>query len=280
MMTTMPEDPIENKINEQAQQEYEVVAENRTMIEINDQVDSNEKTQTYRNTAPHWAAIGVIFMAVFLLIITYISLLRPDLISDPTLDTLAYVSQREVKLFEVTYNTLRSKPPDQGKGGESKSFQQLDLQIHRGVTNQIDSLDLRYELLEPLNLTSQDSFRIQLKTNQKNVLYLYLQNPAGEFQELHRQLNLQMQPANKKAFLPAKPNWFYIPGEAGEYQLYLLSTPAEMVELESLYEQCVNGFEPVGSEDNCSPFQSYLLDIENDAGDKTEVWKLAFQFDD
>ncbi len=277
----MQNDQFDKRMEKWAEQEAETAPGLQPTPEMIQLVGS--KKGKYSSGIPFfdWSHAVVALAALIICLITYTSFLKPNLLSNSIPETVLSVAQRAVMLSDASYNTLPARPLGQGKGRGPAPFQQIDFQIYCGATNQIDSLDLRYELLNPLTLTSQDSYRLLLKSQSEQFLYLFLQDPAGEFQALHHQLDSQRLPGQKKVFLPQKPNWFYLLGEHGEYKLYLISTPTKISEFDDLFDQYIGAYYPETLQSARAALQSFILNIETSSPNKnTKLFQLVFHFEE
>lgn len=228
-----------------------------------------------------WTHGVVAITALIILVITYTSLIKPDLIFEPAPKKLPPVDTRQVSLSGADYRTLAPQPPETGRARGREPFQQLDFQIYRAERNEVDTLDLRYELLDPLLISAQDSYRLILKPNFHQVVYLYLQQPTGKFQDLHGQLNTQRYPEGRRKFLPEKPNWFYHRGDPGDYKFYLISSSDRIYEIEELYDQINWVLTEEEKQAATLALQNYINQlIATTENDDIQVWQLSFQFGD
>jgi hypothetical protein len=276
-MDTIKNESFEKRMEAWATQQAEESPQLEPTPEMIRLVEVKRRERPQPFPLPRWSHVAVALSAAVIILTTYISLYKPDLLFKTSPEAFTYVARRQVSISEVRHNTLEGVPPDQGKGRGPEIYQQLDMQVHRGAENRIDSLDLRYQLDQPLTLTPKDSYRILLKAKKERVLYLFLRSPSGEFQALINPFSLQVLPAKEKIFLPTKPDWFYLLGEPGEYQLYLVSIPERESELERLYLQHTTSRKPEQVAIAASALQSYLSTI--GYSPETAIWQLSFTFE-
>ena len=284
----MPDENFEKRMEDWADHEAGLAPELRPTAEMVRLVEEKGKRRGFHFSFPRSSHVGVVLVSLSVIIITYISLFKPDLLMAPPPEQLAYVSQREVRMPKAPITTLETHPPEKGKGRGSRIHQLVEFQVHRGDPHRIEALDLRQGKFDPLTLTSQDSFRLLIKANQKRYLYIYQLIPTGEFQPLHPQIELQPMPANQKVFLPVKPNWFYLSGEPGKYCLFLITSPYRIIELEDLFDQYVEAFalaegpvpDPTAPQTAASALESYILSIAASANPDLELWQLKLYLEE
>ena len=247
--------------------------------EISDKGQLSEKKKCPDSSYLDWTHAVVALSAIILLVITYTSLIQPDLLFEPTPAQLPPVDTRMVTISGATHQTLAARPPDKVGGRSQEPFQQLDFQIYRSTPNQVESLDLRYELLRPLSISPTDSYRLLLKPNYDQYIYLFLVDPTGDIQALQGRLNKQQLTGARREFLPEKPNWFYLQGVPGDYNLYLISSTTRINEIDDLYNLYLRAFSTDERRQAAQTLDTYIKSLETAAtNNENIVWHLTFQF--
>jgi hypothetical protein len=275
---------FENQMEEWALHETSLAPELKPTNEMVQMVKEKRKKPNFRVFWPRSSHVGVVLAAVSLIFITYLSLYKPIFLTRNVPEQLAYVSQREVRLPKAPITQLITPPQEKGESRRSEIHQLAELQIHRGDPHRIVALDLRADMFKPVSLSSQDSFRLLMKTNQPRYLYIYQFYPPQKFQPLHPRVELQPMPPNQKVFLPVKPDWFFLSGDPGEYTLFIISSPSRILELEDLYEEYSQSLDPSinpipdpeAPQKAASALHSYILSIKAAASPGVELWQLEF----
>jgi hypothetical protein len=280
----MPEEKFDKQMEEWALHETNLAPKLQPTNEMVELVKQKGKRGGFRTFWPRTPQIGVILTAASLILITYLSLFKPDFLTKPVPEQLAFVSQREVMMPKAPIIQLDPLPIEKGGTRSLKTHQLAEFQIHRRDSHRIVSIDLRQDVFEPIPLSSQDSFRLLIKANQPRYLYIFQYNPPQNIQPLHPKIELQPFPPNQKVFLPVKPDWFHISGEPGEYHLLIISTSTRIIELEDLYNEYIEALDPSTSptpvpearQTAASGLYSYILSIKASAHPDVELWQLEF----
>jgi hypothetical protein len=274
----MQDDQFKKRMDDWVEEEVKTAPKLRPTVEMYRLVKLKGEKRPPITFQLRWAHVGVALAGLIILLSTYLTLFTPDSLVNPTPEQLAYIPQREIQISEALWVTMEARPPDKGKGRGADSFEQMAFQVHRGTTNQIETLDLQQKLVSTLNLSHQDSYRLLIKTNQERYLYIYQLRSTDQFQTLHQQLSQNPIPAGTVIYLPDQLNWYYLDEKPGEYKLYVISSAIRLNELEERYNQCIKTTDPDAAPTACTELRYKILTIENSTNTDVEIWQVAFKF--
>jgi len=265
----MTDEKFDKRMQDWAERETNAAPDLRPTTEMYRLVESKGKRTWSIWNHPRWvASAGVILAAFILLVIGGLILSYPTAWFRPaTYQQVAFVHMREGTV-------VHPEPPEKGKGKGESAFQQLTFQVHRHADGMIESLDIQESITKPIHLTNRDDFRLLIQPAQSRYLYIYLVNPSGDYQALHPENGFNPLHPVIRTVLPKQPDWFYLSGESGTYDLRLVTASDEIPELDELYDQYMQRISEPDAESARNNFIEFLESIITDRSRDLEVWEL------
>jgi hypothetical protein len=266
----MTDEKFDKRMQDWAERETNAAPDLRPTTEMYRLVESKGKRTWSFWNQPRWvASAGVILTAFILLVVGGLILGDPAAWFRPeTIQQTAFVEVREGIV-------IHPEAPEKGKGKGEPSFQQLIFQVHRQADGKIESLDIRESIAKPIHLTNRDDFRLLVQPAQPRYLYIYLVNPSGDYQALHPENGFNPLHPVIRTVLPKQPDWFYLSGESGTYDLRLVTASDEIPELDELYDQYMQRVSEPDAESARNNFIEFLESIITDRSRDLEVWELT-----
>ena len=174
------------------------------------------------------------------------------------------------------------KPPTR-RGGPKKGkifFRQLMIHYQKADSQSAHGFDFRFPQDERLVLTDEDNYRLLIQPSGDRYVYAYQLNSDGKLMRLFPNGNYS--PAQnplkneQEYYLPSKPNWLYLDGNAGEERIYVVGSNQPISELEDLYNQCVGIRNGLERQEIFSRMIKEIEAVKETTGGEAVVWVFAF----
>ena len=248
----MKDEKFDKQMEAWARAETEAAPKLQPTAEMYRQVELlGRRARPFWNQA-RWITAGIAVAAIVLLIAARLILWDPAAWFKPEpIQEVAFVQQRPGP-------ESIPQAPKGGKGRDSDTFQLLSLQVSHEGTGEIKTFDLREPQPRAIDLAREDVFRLVLHPSQPNQLYVYLVGPDHGILALHPETGFNPLRPLQTTLLPFPPDWFYLSGEGGAYRLLLVTTSQAIPDLDSLYQQYLEG---VSQSDGESARHAFLVTL-------------------
>lgn len=255
-------------------------------------------TRFFSSRNLRWLAVGT--AGAFLVILT---VLGPDIFrpfsSDEQIQTAGApaVGLRESDSDKNLSAAMEAPQKNAARGREEKSasaprlpsepkkqeaLRQIWLEIRKDGLSSPMVVDLLSPSPSIPDMTTQDNFRLALRSSGRRFVSVFLSFSGGQILRLFpNETYSPMEnppPADRVVFLPSPPNWFFLQEAEGSTVLYILLSESSPPRWEELYENMSRASHPERSNRLSRELEAQLRRYEEDGDDKTTVLSFPLRF--
>jgi hypothetical protein len=158
--------------------------------------------------------------------------------------------------------------------------ERIEFQYQPKGSEAITKLDFTSTQEETISLSSDDNYRLILLLPQERYVYVYQVKDEKQLVRLFP--NEEYYPAQnplqagKRITIPLPPNWFYVGKEAGEASVYVVTSPAPLINWETNYAEYSQANSTRVKQDISAEFLDLVNKEKQDPKDQVSIHVFKF----